>query len=131
MRTRRGFTLVEFITVIVIIGIISAAAMPAVLDLRARSEEAADQAALAGVETALIKSFLANRMSEVPASAWIAQLDDVRQVMESRELPDGLVVIDLDTIEDRRGTVYVPTRWALVSLLIRHLPSIIFRRLNF
>jgi short-subunit dehydrogenase len=34
-------------------------------------------------------------------------------------------------IEDGRGTVYVPARWALVSLVIRHLPSVIFRRLNF
>ncbi|WP_420642576.1 SDR family NAD(P)-dependent oxidoreductase [Candidatus Leptofilum sp.] len=31
----------------------------------------------------------------------------------------------------RKQTVYVPTRWGLVGLIIRHIPSIIFRRLNF
>ena len=33
----------------------------------------------------------------------------------------------------RRGkqTVYVPARWGLVGLIIRHIPSVIFRRLSF
>ena len=31
----------------------------------------------------------------------------------------------------RKQTVYVPTRWGLVGLIIRHIPSIIFRRLSF
>ena len=32
----------------------------------------------------------------------------------------------------RRGSVdrYVPARWALVGLVIRNIPSVIFRRLN-
>ena len=30
-----------------------------------------------------------------------------------------------------RQTVYVPARWGLVGLIIRHIPSFIFRRLNF
>ena len=34
-------------------------------------------------------------------------------------------------IKRRRQTVYVPTRWALVGLIIRHIPSFIFRRLSF
>jgi short-subunit dehydrogenase len=29
-----------------------------------------------------------------------------------------------------RGTVYVPTRWALVGFVIRHIPSFLFRRLG-
>lgn len=34
------------------------------------------------------------------------------------------------TLEDARGTVYVPWRWNLVSFVIRHMPSFIFRRLD-
>ncbi|MCA9937578.1 MAG: SDR family NAD(P)-dependent oxidoreductase [Anaerolineales bacterium] len=34
-------------------------------------------------------------------------------------------------IQQKRQTAYVPARWQLVSLIIRHLPSFIFRRLNF
>lgn len=33
-------------------------------------------------------------------------------------------------IRARKQTVYVPGRWALVSLIIRHIPSVIFRRLS-
>jgi short-subunit dehydrogenase len=31
----------------------------------------------------------------------------------------------------QRQTVYVPRRWGLVGLIIRHIPSFIFRRLSF
>lgn len=34
-------------------------------------------------------------------------------------------------IRRRKQTVYVPARWGLVGLIIRHIPSIIFRRLSF
>jgi NAD(P)-dependent dehydrogenase (short-subunit alcohol dehydrogenase family) len=31
----------------------------------------------------------------------------------------------------KRGTVYIPRRWGLVGLIIRHIPSFIFRWMNF
>ncbi len=34
-------------------------------------------------------------------------------------------------IQRKRQTVYVPARWGLVGLIIRHIPSFIFRRLSF
>jgi short-subunit dehydrogenase len=34
-------------------------------------------------------------------------------------------------IRRRRQTVYVPARWGLVGLIVKHIPSFIFRRLNF
>jgi short-subunit dehydrogenase len=34
-------------------------------------------------------------------------------------------------IRRKRQTVYVPLRWALVGLIVRSIPSFIFRRLNF
>ncbi len=34
-------------------------------------------------------------------------------------------------VQRGRQTVYVPARWGLVGLIIRHIPSIIFRRLSF
>lgn len=33
--------------------------------------------------------------------------------------------------EKSRGTVYVPRRWGLVSLIMRHIPSFIFKKLEF
>ena len=37
----------------------------------------------------------------------------------------------LTAIQRRRQTVYIPGRWAYVGLIIRHIPSFIFRRLSF
>ncbi|MEJ2747544.1 MAG: SDR family NAD(P)-dependent oxidoreductase [Anaerolineae bacterium] len=34
-------------------------------------------------------------------------------------------------VTKKRQTVYAPARWGLVSLIIRHIPSFIFRRMNF
>jgi len=34
-------------------------------------------------------------------------------------------------IQRRKQTVYVPARWGLVGLIIRHIPSFLFRKLNF
>ncbi|MCA9925800.1 MAG: SDR family NAD(P)-dependent oxidoreductase [Anaerolineales bacterium] len=34
-------------------------------------------------------------------------------------------------IKRRRQTVYIPARWGLVGLIIRHIPSFIFRRMSF
>jgi short-subunit dehydrogenase len=34
-------------------------------------------------------------------------------------------------IQKKRQTVYAPARWGLVSLIIRHIPSFIFRRMSF
>jgi short-subunit dehydrogenase len=34
-------------------------------------------------------------------------------------------------IQSKRHVVYVPARWGLVGLIIRHIPSFVFRRLNF
>jgi short-subunit dehydrogenase len=37
----------------------------------------------------------------------------------------------LRAIDKKKNTAYVPLRWLFVSLVIRHMPSFIFRRLNF
>lgn len=45
--------------------------------------------------------------------------------------PETAAANILQAIQRKRGTVYVPARWALVGLIIRHIPSFIFKRLNF
>jgi short-subunit dehydrogenase len=36
-----------------------------------------------------------------------------------------------ETIQDKKQTLYIPARWGLVGLIIRNIPSPIFRRLSF
>jgi short-subunit dehydrogenase len=45
--------------------------------------------------------------------------------------PDEAAARTLAALDDRRQVVYVPPRWRLISLIVRTMPSVIFRRLNF
>lgn len=45
--------------------------------------------------------------------------------------PEKAAQTIVQAVEKRKQTVYVPARWGLVGLIIRHMPSFIFRRLNF
>lgn len=45
--------------------------------------------------------------------------------------PDDAARTIYQAVRRRRQTVYVPARWGLVGLIIRHIPSFIFRRLSF
>ncbi len=45
--------------------------------------------------------------------------------------PEKAAEIILKAIRKKRQTVYIPARWGLVGLIIRHIPSFIFRRLKF
>lgn len=45
--------------------------------------------------------------------------------------PKEAAVQIMNAIRRKRQTVYVPARWRLVGLVIRHIPSFIFRRMSF
>lgn len=45
--------------------------------------------------------------------------------------PDEAAAKTLAAVRQRRQLAYVPSRWRLVSLAVRSIPSILFRRLNF
>ena len=45
--------------------------------------------------------------------------------------PEEAAARTLDAAEGGRQVVYIPPRWRLVSLIVRTLPSMLFRRLNF
>jgi prepilin-type N-terminal cleavage/methylation domain-containing protein len=52
-RNRAGFTLIELVTVIVILGILSAVALPVYLDYRSDAKIAATKGALGGIRAAI------------------------------------------------------------------------------
>jgi short-subunit dehydrogenase len=45
--------------------------------------------------------------------------------------PEDAARAIVQAVQQNRQTVYVPRRWGLVGLIIRHIPSFIFRRLSF
>lgn len=65
-----------------------------------------------------------------PGMVETAMLQDVAKKMWPISAESAAQQI-VQAIEKKKQTVYVPARWRWVSLVIRHLPSFIFRRLNF
>lgn len=45
--------------------------------------------------------------------------------------PEAAATAVTQAIHRQKQTVYLPARWRLVGLMIRHIPSFIFRRMNF
>ena len=74
----------------------------------------------AGVSVTTIKpGFVDTRLlKNTPKAFWVVT-------------PDEAAIQIFRAIESRRQVVYVPGRWRYVGLTIRHIPSFIFRRLNF
>lgn len=72
-----------------------------------------------GVTVTTIKpGFVDTRLLEnAPRTMWVISPEEAAQQI-------------LRAIEKRKQTVYIPKRWRFAGLVIRHMPSVIFRRLN-
>lgn len=72
-----------------------------------------------GVTVTTIKpGFVDTRLLEnAPRTMWVVSPEEAARQM-------------VRAVQKKRQTVYIPGRWRLVSLVIRHIPSIIFRRMN-
>ena len=89
MRNERGFTLIELILVIVVLGIMAALAIPKFLDMRAEAKKSATQGALGGVRSG-IANYRANQVTKglTPELPTLASLTDGTSVMDG-PVPDN------------------------------------------
>lgn len=66
---RKGFTLIELVMVIVILGILAAVAIPKYMDLSSNAKESAAKGALGGLRSA-IAIWYANNAATATTTAW-------------------------------------------------------------
>ncbi len=102
---RRAFTLIELIVVIVVLAILSGAAIVRYYDHADRARSAADSGALAGINEALNQKYLANRMNNAPSASWVTLPAHVAPALEFDALPLG-ISIDGAQFIDQRGNRY-------------------------
>jgi prepilin-type N-terminal cleavage/methylation domain-containing protein len=83
VRNQRGFTLIELVIIIVILGILAAVAIPKYRDITSEAQEAAARSALGSLRSG-ITIFYANMAVTTGTAAWpsLSQLDSVGVVME-------------------------------------------------
>jgi prepilin-type N-terminal cleavage/methylation domain-containing protein len=89
----KGFTLIELVMIIVILGILAAVAIPKYQDLSDEAREAAARGALGGVRSA-ITIYYANHA--VQDSAHWPPIDSVRYAIMAQGMPDNPYVVDAD-----------------------------------
>ncbi|MCP4361089.1 MAG: SDR family NAD(P)-dependent oxidoreductase [Chloroflexi bacterium] len=57
-------------------------------------------------------------LENVPKTFWVISPEEAAETIYK-------------AVRKKKQTIYVPARWGLVGLIIRHIPSLIFRRLKF
>jgi len=90
MRDRRGFTLIELVMIIVILGLLAIVAVPRYIDLRERALQSAGLGCVSAMQSALSLHIADHHLKGTP---WVKSgqqlMDELME--ESSEVPEGVV----------------------------------------
>ena len=110
MKGRKGFTLVEIMIVVAIIGIIIAIAIPGFLRAREVSRSRACQENLAKIEGAKEQYALENNVPSTDTPTWGALVGDTLYIKRSPQCPGG-GTYTLNSLDTLPTCDYVAPNW--------------------
>lgn len=74
LRSNGGFTLIELVIIILVLGLLAATALPRFLDLRSQAQQAAEKGVVGGVRGGIAIAYASNVLNTT-TSTWPDQLD--------------------------------------------------------
>ena len=88
---QRGFTLIELVMVIVILGVLAAVAIPKFVDLKSDAVVAATQGVAGGLSSAAAINY-ASRSANAAKGVVVSNCTDVTNAMQGSTLPTGYAI---------------------------------------
>lgn len=88
MRGKKGFTLIELVMIIVILGILAVVAIPRYIDMHENALQSAGMGMLGGMQSALVIHIADHHLN---GTAWVKNGNELMEnLMEEMEIPEGL-----------------------------------------
>jgi MSHA pilin protein MshA len=104
LRDQRGFTLIELVIIIVVLGILAAVAIPKYQDLSGEAREASARSALGSLRSG-VTIFYANQAVQTGTATWptVAELRTPGTVMAQAIPPNPYQTVAPDSVVDATG----------------------------